>query len=171
MLAGAAAAAPLDGVRTALPERIAPNGWLEAGVSRVNRSIDFSDPEDDPVLAPRSANGDYRDVQVSGAWRLRDVLQLDRAERIATRGSLRGHLMSIGIGGLSLALALLVPAIPALSGLIYFLMGPVQGINGYLTGQRVARAAESDDTARLAREAAEIKDQDPESGRPSLSGS
>jgi uncharacterized membrane protein len=76
------------------------------------------------------------------AWRLRDEIQLDAAERVAVRGALRGHLLSIAIGILSLALALLVPKVPALAGLVYFLMGPAQGVNGYLTGNAVERAAE-----------------------------
>ena len=77
------------------------------------------------------------------AWRLRDEIQLDAAERTAVRGALRGHLLSVSIGVLSLILAIFVPNVAALSGLVYFLMGPVQGINGYLTGTAVERAAES----------------------------
>lgn len=70
------AAAPLDSLLTALPERDAPQGYLEAGASRVNRSIDFSEPEDDPALAAQAAKGDYRDAYVSGGWRLLDSLWL-----------------------------------------------------------------------------------------------
>jgi hypothetical protein len=75
------------------------------------------------------------------AWRLRDEIQLDAAERAAVRGALRGHLLSVSIGVLSLVLAIFVPNVAALSGLVYFLMGPAQGINGYLTGVAVERAA------------------------------
>jgi uncharacterized membrane protein len=75
------------------------------------------------------------------AWRLHDRIQLDAAEREAVRGSIRGHVLSIMIGLLSLACVALVPNIPALSGLVYFLMGPAQGINGYLTGNAIERAA------------------------------
>jgi uncharacterized membrane protein len=75
------------------------------------------------------------------AWRLRDVLQLDAAEREAVRGAIRGHLLSISIGVLSLALAVLVPNVPALAGLVYFLMGPAQGFNGFRTGNAIERAA------------------------------
>lgn len=77
------------------------------------------------------------------AWRLRDAIHLDAAERVAVWGALRGHLLSIAIGVLSLLFTVLVPGVPALAGLIYFLMGPAQGINGYLTGSAVERAAES----------------------------
>jgi uncharacterized membrane protein len=75
------------------------------------------------------------------AWRLRDVIHLDAAERVAVRGALRGHLLSVAIGILSLLFAVLVPRVPALSGLVYFLMGPAQGINGYMTGNAVEQAA------------------------------
>lgn len=78
------------------------------------------------------------------AWRLEDALELDAAERIATRGSLRGHLLSVGIGLRSLACAVALPRYPALSGLVFFLMGPVHGWNGYRTGLAVERAAGSD---------------------------
>lgn len=75
------------------------------------------------------------------AWRLRDTIRLDAAERAATLGSLRSHLLSISIGALSIACALFLPQFPALSGLVFFLMGPVHGINGWLTGRAVERAA------------------------------
>jgi hypothetical protein len=77
------------------------------------------------------------------AWRLRDEMRLNETERIATRGSLRGHLLSIAIGVLSLLFALSVPSLPALSGVVYFLMGPVQGINGYLVGCAIEEVEQS----------------------------
>ena len=77
------------------------------------------------------------------AWRLRDRIHLDAAERAAVRGALRGHLLSIAVGVLSLVLAVAAPQNLALSGLVYFLMGPVQGINGHHTGKAVERAAAS----------------------------
>lgn len=80
------------------------------------------------------------------AWRLRDALGLDAAERVATRGSLRRQLLSVAIGLLSLALALALPRFPAASGLIFFLMGPAQAWNGFRTERELervrARAAE-----------------------------
>jgi hypothetical protein len=52
-------------------------------------------------------------------------------------------LLSITIGLTSLLLAVLVPRAPVLSGLVFFLMGPVQAWNGFRTGRAVARAAAS----------------------------
>ena len=77
------------------------------------------------------------------AWRLRDRIQLDLLERIATWGAVRRHLLSIAVGLGSIVLAVAVPQHPAWSGMIYFLMGPVQGISGYLTGKELERAMEA----------------------------
>ncbi len=71
------------------------------------------------------------------AWRLRDDLKLNEAERIATRGALTGHLISVTIGLASIACVFWLPGLSALSGLIYFAMGPAQGWNGFRTGRRL----------------------------------
>ncbi|MCB1996066.1 MAG: hypothetical protein KDG57_09365, partial [Rhodoferax sp.] len=68
-----ATAAPLDALLGAWPERAGPSSaaaaaQFEAGLSFVNRHIDFSDPEDDPELAARAARGDYRAAHLSGGW-------------------------------------------------------------------------------------------------------
>lgn len=73
LMAGAAAAAPLDALLDAWPERPGPASpaaaWrLALGVSGVNRHIDFSDPEDDPALAARNARGDARALSLSAGW-------------------------------------------------------------------------------------------------------
>ncbi|MCP3979232.1 MAG: DUF1211 domain-containing protein [bacterium] len=75
------------------------------------------------------------------AWSLRERIQLNATERAATLGALRGHLLSVGIGVLSLIAVVALPRFPALSGIVYFLMGPVHGINGWRTGVSVERAA------------------------------
>ncbi len=75
------------------------------------------------------------------AWRLRDQLHLNAAEAVATKGRLQRHLATVAIGVASLLLALLAPRVPALSGLVYFLMGPTMGWMGYRTGKAVERAA------------------------------
>lgn len=72
LAAGTAAAAPLDGLLTAVPERRAAQGLVEAGASVVNRRIDFSTDDPDPALARPDAEGDYRDAYLSAAWQVRD---------------------------------------------------------------------------------------------------
>lgn len=73
------------------------------------------------------------------AWRHRDVLELNEPERLITVGTLREHLIHMSIGLASIALALAGQV--ALSGLIYFLVGPAQGLNGWHMGRRVVAAA------------------------------
>jgi hypothetical protein len=53
------------------------------------------------------------------------------------------QLLSVAIGLMSLLLAVLAPRTPALSGLVFFLMGPVQAWNGMRTGKAIAQAAAS----------------------------
>ena len=65
------------------------------------------------------------------AWRRRRDLDLDASELVTLRFGRRAHLISVGIGLFSLALNYLT-ALPGLAGMIYFLMGPMHGWNGYL---------------------------------------
>ena len=73
------------------------------------------------------------------AWRLADRIGLDAAERISTKGSLRAHLLSVAIGVVSMLLAVVSPKTVVWSGLVYFLMGPVQGLNGFATARAIER--------------------------------
>jgi uncharacterized membrane protein len=77
------------------------------------------------------------------AWRLRVELGLNDAEVAATRGRLLRHLATVAIGVVSMIFAIFVPSLPALAGLVYFLMGPVHGWLGHRTGVAVERAAEA----------------------------
>lgn len=70
---GSATAAPWDALLGAWPERPGPASALaavqwEAGLSGVNRHIDFSDPEDDPQDAARNARGSYQGAHLSAGW-------------------------------------------------------------------------------------------------------
>lgn len=82
-------------------------------------------------------------LMTARAWRLRDALDLDAAERAATRGMLVALTSSFGLGLVSLALTVLLPAQPAWSGLVFFAMGPLWGLVGWRTGVAVAQAAGS----------------------------
>ncbi len=73
------------------------------------------------------------------ALRQRDALGLGTLELFDARSGIRRHLLSVGIGVVSIVLALVVPMrLFWMPGFIYFLLGPVQGTNGWRTG--VARA-------------------------------
>jgi hypothetical protein len=56
------------------------------------------------------------------------------------RYGMRAHTISMAIGLTSLVMAVLLPA--AFAGLIYFLMGPLHGWNGYKAGKAKAALAE-----------------------------
>jgi hypothetical protein len=82
-------------------------------------------------------------LMTARAWRLREAIGLDAAERAATRGMLVALASSCGLGLASLALTVLLPSQPAWSGLVFFGMGPLWGLSGWRTGAAVARAAEN----------------------------
>ena len=71
-----AAAGPLDGFLTALPERLAPWGYVELGSDHMNDALDvFRIRDSDPLTAGTKA-GDYRGQYVNAAWRATDNLWL-----------------------------------------------------------------------------------------------
>jgi uncharacterized membrane protein len=84
------------------------------------------------------------------AYKHRDVLELDLAERHLTRASLREHAIHMSFGATSILLALCATEgtvwLLAASGMVYFGVGPAQGIAGYRGGKKLEAA--------LAREAA-----------------
>lgn len=77
------------------------------------------------------------------AWRHRDDLQLDPAERARTRGVMRAHLLALGVGLLSLALVWTVSGLASviLAGSIYSIQGPLMWWQGARTDRAVEREA------------------------------
>ena len=65
------------------------------------------------------------------AWRRRRQLDLDASELLVLQFGWRAHFISVAIGLLSLAINYALD-LPGLAGMIYILMGPVQGWNGYM---------------------------------------
>ena len=65
------------------------------------------------------------------AWRRRQQLDLDSSELITLHFGFRAHFISVAIGLLSLAINYTLN-LPGLAGMIYILMGPVHGWNGYM---------------------------------------
>jgi hypothetical protein len=49
------------------------------------------------------------------------------------------HSISVGIAALSIAIVRVSPRCTPLAGLVYFLMGPVHGLHGWLAGRRTER--------------------------------
>jgi hypothetical protein len=81
-LVTAAAAAPLDALLSAAPERSAPTAYVELGFDRLNRALDFSTSADDAAAADGGAaptttgKGNYRASQLLGSWQVIDGLWL-----------------------------------------------------------------------------------------------
>lgn len=71
------------------------------------------------------------------AYKHREVLGLNDVEVHMTRTTIREHLIHTGVGVASVLLAL--AGLEKLSGLIYVLVGPLQGFNGWLSGRAVRR--------------------------------
>lgn len=70
----------------------------------------------------------------------REELGLGPLELFDARSGLRRHLLSVAIGVASILLALVLPMrLFWMPGFVYFLLGPVQGTNGYRTGKARAR--------------------------------
>ena len=84
------------------------------------------------------------------AWRKRDALGLSDAERLMLKTSLGHHLISIGVGLASVAVALLFPVRWSwLAGPLYFLMGPLHGVWGHRAGVRLERLQKSSAAAAV----------------------
>jgi uncharacterized membrane protein len=83
------------------------------------------------------------------AYRQRDALELKPEDVYDIGTALRAHASSTLLGVTSVTLALTVPANWfAVSGLIYALEGPLQGVNGWLRGTRRAKLFSSGGDAR-----------------------
>lgn len=65
----------------------------------------------------------------------REELALTAFDLLELKYSLRGHLISSGIAVVSLILVWLMPNQTSWAGMIYGLMGPLHGVNGYLAGK------------------------------------
>ena len=74
------------------------------------------------------------------AYRKRGDLELTPVETFDTRASIVGHLLAVGIGLVSVLLAVTLPQrMVGLAGFAYFLFGPVMAIYGTVAGSRRRR--------------------------------
>lgn len=85
------------------------------------------------------------------ALRQRDVLALDELGLFDAYAGRRGHLISIGIGALSMALLVMLwlaaPLFAGMAGFAYMLMGPAHGVNGARTAKARAKLIAARDAA------------------------
>jgi len=71
------------------------------------------------------------------AYRQREVLRLNAAERWITCQEISAHSLHVFVGIMSVGVTLLDRKLLPFAGLIYFLIGPLQGLNGWLFGRRL----------------------------------
>lgn len=70
------------------------------------------------------------------ALRKREQLQLDATETILTRSTLAGYFIYVSVCLMSIVLALLTSS-DSLPGLVYFVLGPLQALNGWWFGRKL----------------------------------
>jgi hypothetical protein len=73
------------------------------------------------------------------AWQKRATLDLTEKEELSLKFGQRAHLISMGLGLMSLAIVLLNRELAAIGGMIYGLMGPLHAWNGYQSGRAHSR--------------------------------
>lgn len=74
------------------------------------------------------------------AWSKRAVLELSLEGQTTLRYKRRAHVISAGLGVLSIILALIVSEPQMwIPGVLYGLMGPLHGVNGYMAGKAQSR--------------------------------
>jgi len=71
------------------------------------------------------------------AWSKRAELGLTRKEEVQLKFGLRGHLISASLAVVSLVLVWLLPHQAGFAGMVYGLMGPLHGWNGYMAGKTI----------------------------------
>jgi uncharacterized membrane protein len=76
------------------------------------------------------------------AWRERRNLELTPREEVVLRFGLRSHVLSAGLAAVSLLLVWVLPNQTAYAGIVYALMGPLHGWNGYRSGRAQAAVIE-----------------------------
>jgi uncharacterized membrane protein len=74
------------------------------------------------------------------ALRKRQELELDENEVLLTRAELYANLIYVAVCAMSITLAF-TTNVPALAGLIYWLLGPLQALNGWWFGRKVRQPA------------------------------
>jgi len=71
-----AGAAPLDTLLTALPEHIAPTGYMELAVDKLNGKLDFLNVRNSDPTTAGTTSGDYHGAHVTGDLRVAEGLWL-----------------------------------------------------------------------------------------------
>jgi len=87
-------------------------------------------------------------VLYARAYRRRNDLELNELETIDTKSSVHSHLLNIGVGILSIAMiGVGGTGSTAWAGMTYWLIGPLQAINGITTAKRKKRIVQDAKTS------------------------
>lgn len=73
------------------------------------------------------------------AWKKRGELDLTPADLVRLKYGSRSHLISMLLGVASIVIVLVNPEAAAIAGLLYALMGPLHGWNGYQNGKALSQ--------------------------------
>jgi hypothetical protein len=77
------------------------------------------------------------------AYRMRDLLELDEIELVQTYGRIRSSFTSMGIALASITISVVWGgSASTIAGMVYGLMGPAHGVNGYFVGRRMSELTE-----------------------------
>ena len=91
------------------------------------------------------------------AYALRDALELDARELLVTRKEIQSFLLNVLVGLASVGIAVIGgEGWTFLAGLIYFLIAPLQTINGFAMGSRI-RAMEGNETRNSADDGGDVE--------------
>lgn len=81
------------------------------------------------------------------AYGKRDELELNHAEIIRTRSEINESIIYMSVPLLSIVLAMIGPeGLLALSGFIYFALGPLLATNGIIMGKKMSKSIQSNDS-------------------------
>ncbi len=80
----------------------------------------------------------------ANAYRQRNALGLNAAERVFTWGGITSNALQVAIGSTSVVLASFGGRAAVWAGWVYMLIGPVMGLHGWNVGRRVRATAEPD---------------------------
>ena len=76
------------------------------------------------------------------AWRQRETLALDAPGRFSAAAGARTHLLTVMVAAISIVLAAALPGhLVWIAGVMYAVLGPLHGVNGYLIGRARERLA------------------------------
>jgi len=119
----------------ALPEGVEATGWLATDLGQRSAMM---------VFYGLGCCGVYAVLwlMVWRAWRARQRLELDELEQHLTKVAMHHHMVMVLVSVLSV-IVLFWTGQPGLSGVVYFLLGPIHAVLGVLGGMKTHRLSQA----------------------------